>query len=349
MFRSIRGRLFASVVIMALLLGALIYLSSARLNSLSTTLDHLQSLQDFKSHVLIPQKDMNAFIGATDNAILLIDLGQAEKAQTAYNVTVDQENDISGEFATLEKTGTGDLLTQAEQAHTNWEVAMEFLKIRVEAVAKEHNVALVRPTTEPTKTVDAHTTAAIAQAQKDYGSLSVAELDAIGADTTKSPVEKSDVSIDGLAEATDKVLADETAAGDKSLASASQTILWGSIIVLVAVLGLGLAVANSVSRPLLMLKEGAEQIAGGNLDYEFKNVPNDEVGSVIHSVEKMSASLKTRIYTLEEVAGVIMLTGDDILTAANAIEPKGPEVNTIIEKAETLKGLVGQTIDSTKI
>jgi hypothetical protein len=113
MFRSIRSRLIISVLIMAALLGVLIYLSSARLNSLSTTLDTLQSLQDFKSHVLIPQKDMNAFIGATDQTILLLELGQPARAQTAYEVTVDNENDISGEFATLEKTGSGDLLKQA--------------------------------------------------------------------------------------------------------------------------------------------------------------------------------------------------------------------------------------------
>jgi HAMP domain-containing protein len=348
MFRSIRSRLIVSVVIMAALLGALIYLSSARLNSLSATLDSMNNLQDFKSHVLIPQKDMNAFIGSTDNTNLLIDLGQAKDAQNAFDGTVDGEQDISKEFATLEKTGTGDLLAMSQQAHRDWEVATEFLKIRSEKVASEHNVALVRPAVDPTKTVDAHTSDAIAQAQKDYGTLTVAQLDAVAQDMSVSPVEKSDVAIDGLAEATDKVLAAETIAGDKSLTSASQTILFGSIGVLVAVLGLGLAVAGSVSRPLLMLKNGAEQVAGGNLDYAFDNVPGDEVGAVIHSVEKMSRSLRDRIRTLEEVAGVIMLTGDDISAAARAIEPKGPEVETILAKSEILKDLVGQSIKSTK-
>jgi methyl-accepting chemotaxis protein len=348
MIRSIRGRLIASVVIMAALLGALIYLSSARLNSLSSTLDSMNSLQDFKSHVLIPQKDMNAFIGATDNANLQFDLGRPEGAQAAYDSTVDAEQDISGEFATLEKTGAGDLLKQSQQAHRDWEVATEFLKIRSEKVATEHGFTLVRTATDPTKTVDAHTTDAIAQAKKDYGTLTVAQLDAVAEDMSVSPVEKSDVAIDGLAEATDKVLAAEVTAGDKSLASASQTILFGSIGVLVAILGLGLAVATSVSRPLLLLKNGSEQVAGGNLDYTFENVPDDEVGAVIHSVQKMSGSLRDRIRTLEEVAGVIMLTGDDIQTAARAIEPKGPEVATILEKSEILKDLVGQSIKSTK-
>lgn len=346
MFRSIRSRLIVSVLIMAALLGVLIYLSSARLTSLSTTLDTLNSLQDFKSHVLIPQKDMNAFIGATDQTILLLELGQPERAQAAYQVTVDNEQDISGEFATMEKTGTGELLKQAQLAHADWEAATEFLKIRAEKVASERGYKLVRPATDPTKTVDAHTTAGTALAQKDYGSMTLAELDAVNENRDVSPVEKSDNAIDGLAEATDKVLASETAAGDKSLASTSQTILFGSIGLLVAILGLGLVVASSVSRPLTVLKNGSEQVAAGNLDYSFENVHDDEVGDVIHSVQKMSGSLRDRIRTLEEVAGVIMLTSDDIVTAAEAIEPKGPEVKTIIEKSEILKKLLSQTIKS---
>jgi HAMP domain-containing protein len=348
MFRSIASKLIVSVVIMAALLGALIFFSSARLNELSTTLDSLNKLQDFKSHVLIPQKDMNNFIGATDNTILLLELGQPQRAQAAFDVTVDQETDISAEFEALEKSGTGDLLAQAKDAHLKWEIAMEFLKIRDEKVAAERGFELVRVSTEPTKVVDAHTTEAVATAQKDYAALSVAELNAIAEDSTRYPVEASDVAIDGLAESTDKVLASETAAGDKSLASASQTIIFGSGGVLVAILVIGLAVATSVSRPLRMLKEGAEQIAEGNLDYTFENVPDDEVGSVIHSVQKMAASLRDRIHNLEEVAGVVMLTGEDIQSAAGAIEPKGPEVETILAKAQVLRDLVGQALESTK-
>jgi methyl-accepting chemotaxis protein len=228
----------------------------------------------------------------------------------------------------------------------DWEASMEFLKIRAEKVAVEGGYKLVRPSTDPTKSVDAHTAAGMALAQKDYGTMTVAELDKVAENRDISPVERSDNAIDGLAEATDKVLVSETAAGDKSLASTSQTIMFGSAGLLVAILALGFAVASSVSRPLVMLKNGAEQVAGGNLDYAFENVPDDEVGDVIHSVQKMSGSLRDRIRTLEEVAGVIMLTSDDILTAAEAIEPKGPEVKTILEKAEILKKLLGQTIKS---
>jgi len=360
MFHSIRSKLVVAVVVMAVLLGTLIYISSARLGELETTLGDLQHLQDFKSHVLIPQKDMNEFLGKLEQTVLLVELGEPELAQEAYEGSVDAEVDISREFQYLEENGSGELLALAEQAHKDWEIAVEYLKIHVEAVAEERGVALVRPTMdvaggdeitdedELVKYSNDHTVEAIEFAQSEFGSLSVEELEALAEDDAVNPVEVADEGIDGLEEATDEVLEAERAVGDDTLVSTSQTIVFGSAIVLLAIVAIGLVVTSSVSRPLVMLKDGAEQIANGDLAHSFKNVPDDEVGAVIHSVEKMSASLRTRISNLEELAGVVMLTGDEIESAASAIEPKGPEVETVLDKAKTLKDLVGQMLKSTK-
>jgi methyl-accepting chemotaxis protein len=348
MFGTIRSKLILSVVIMAALLGGLIYVSSARLGEASSTMDGLNSLQEFKSHVMAPQKDMNNFIWATDNTILLCQLKQPEEAQKAFDTTVDNEQDISGEFDYLEKNGKNDLLAKAKDAHVKWEIAMEFMKIRDEKVAKASGITLVRASTAPTKTVDAHTDAGIAKAQQEYGTLSVAELNAIAEDRDKSPVEVSDNAIDDLEKSTTAILTADHKAADATLARTRETIVFGSAAVLVAVVLIGLIVAVSVSRPLSQLKEGAEQIADGNLDYVFTNVRDDEVGSVIHSVQKMAASLKERIDNLVEVAGIVMVTGDDITSAAGSIQPKGAEVEAILAKAGVLKELIGQALKSTK-
>jgi len=345
MFHSIKSKLIVSVFIMAALLGALIYLSSASLSELETTLNDLQNQQEFKSHVLIPQKDMNQFLAGIDETVLLLELGESERAQEAYDGTVDAEQDISVEFATLEESGTGDLLAASESAHRDWEIATEYLKIYAEQVAEEGGVALVRPSTDPTKTVDVHTDEGIQAAQAEYGALSVPELEAIADDDEASPVEAADNGIDGLEDMADELLASEQAAGEEALKQTSQTVLYGAIIVLVAIIVIGLIVTRSVTRPLDMLKKGAERIANGDLDYTFTDVPDDEIGAVIHSVEKMSASMKTRIMNLEEVAGVVVVTGDEINSAAESIEPKTPAVNTILEKSQALKDLVGQVLN----
>lgn len=344
MLHSIRGRLILSVVIMAALLGGLIYLSSARLNELDATLKDLQGLENFKAHVLIPQKDMNEFLAKMDSTVMQLELGQAEGAQEAYDETVDAEQDISAEFAELETNGTGKLKEDAAIVHRDWEIATEYLKLHAEKRAKELGLSLVRPATDPTKTVDAHTAEGVDTATVKYASLSFAELAALGEDDATNAVEIADEGIDTLEESTDEVLAAEMANADKTLKSTSQTILFGSIIVLVAIILIGLIVANSVSKPLVALRDGAERIADGDLDYTFTTVADDEVGSVIHSVEKMSAAMKSRIQTLEEVAGVVLVNGEDIYASATAIEPRTAEVESVIEKSQTLKELVGQVL-----
>lgn len=348
MIHSIRGKLVVSVVVMAVLLGLLIYVSSVRLGELETTLDDLQDLQEFKSHVLIPQKDMNQFMAAVDETVLFLELGDAQEAQRAFDDSVDAEQDISVEFAFLEDNSEGELLEASQQAHLDWESATEFLKIYAETVARERGIELVRPSTDPTKTVDEHTAQAIDAAQADYAGLTSAQLSEIAENPDVSPAEAADEGIDGLEVATDEVLTAENEAGDQTLSATSQTIIFGSLGALLAIVLIGFVVTVSVSRPLVALKDGAEKIADGDLGYAFQNVPNDEVGAVIHSVERMSGALKGRIANLEELAGVVMLTGEEIETAATAIEPKGSEVETILAKAATLKELVGQMLKSTK-
>jgi methyl-accepting chemotaxis protein len=344
MFHSIKSKLIAAVIVMAVLLGALIFLTSLQMKSIESTLSDLQKLNDVKSHVLIPQKDMNQFLAAMESAELFLELGDAEGAQDAYDESVDAEQDISVEFIDeLKPNVTGELAPLIKQAHVDWEIATEFLKIKVEALAEDSGVTLVRPSVDPTKSVDADTEAAIATAQDLYGGKSYAELAEIQDDDATNPIEIADEGIDGSEDKVDEILAAEQADGEQAVKNSASTVLLGSLGVLAAILLVGLVVTTSVSRPLAELKTGAEKIAEGDLDYEFKNVPADEVGAVIHSVESMAGGLKSRIRNLEEVAGIVMVTGEEIGNAA-----KASDMAAVSAKAEQLKGLVGQMLADTQ-
>ncbi len=347
MLHSIKAKLILAIVVIAVIFGALIFFTSVQMKSIDSTLIDLQGLQDVKSHVLMPQKDMNQFIAAMDSTVLFLELGDKDSAQAAFEGSVDAEQDISGEFEYLEANAPEELTADMVQAHLTWETAMEFLKMRAEALASEKGIALVRPSTEPTKVVDAHTPEGIAVAQKQFAGASFADLTEAYGDDEVNPVEVSDVAIDGADEKTGEFLEAKRIAGDKAVGDSSNTVLFGSLGALLAIVLVGAVVTTSVSRPLSMLKTGAEKIADGDLDYEFKNVPNDEVGAVIKAVEKMEGGLKTRIRNLEEVAGIVMVTGEEIGEAAQDAKGKGADVDVIIAKADQLKGLVGQMLDDT--
>lgn len=347
MFTSIRSKLLLAVAIMTALLGALIYFTSLQMDVVEQTLSDLESLQDVKSHVLIPQKDMNQFIAAMDSTVLFLELGDAEAAQAAYDGSVDAEQDISAEFEYLEKNAPEAVKLDIAQAHLGWEVATEFLKMKAEVLADEKGLALTRPAAD-IKVVDAHSDSAVDAAKQTYEGLSYEKLEAIHDNDETNPVEIADEGIDTSEEKVDEYLEAERVAGQDAVASSSTTVLFGSLGVLVAIVLVGAVVTSTVSRPLTMLKAGAEKIAEGDLDYAFKNISEDEVGSVIDSVQVMAHSLKDRIRNLEEVAGIVMLTGEEIGVAAERAKDEGANVDSIIAKADQLKALVGQMMDSGK-
>lgn len=340
--KSIRARMVFAVVAMAAVLGILAFLVSGQLSTLSSDLSDLHDVQDVKSHVLAPQKDMNQFIGYIDNTLLWLDLGNAEEAQAAYEGTVDAEQDISGEFAYLEAHATGEVLPMVQQAHKDWEIATEFMKIQVEATGAEKGFKLVRPTTEPTKTVDAHTTEAASEALAKFGSMDVAALTAVTENDEAYPVELADVGIDGTTEKVDEILATYQARGDESLDKTRQLIMLGLLAALAGVVGIGVFATMSIMGPLGKLKTGAKKIADGDLDFEFGNVSGDEIGVVTKTVEEMAHSLKSRIRNLEEVAGVVVLTSDEISTEAKS--GADADLGMIGEKADMMKGLISEML-----
>jgi len=78
-----------AVMAMAVILGVVAYLVIGQLSTLDQDLADLHAVQDVKSHVLIPQKDMNTFLAAIDGTLLWLDLGNSEEAQATYDESVD--------------------------------------------------------------------------------------------------------------------------------------------------------------------------------------------------------------------------------------------------------------------
>ena len=339
---SIKSRLIIAVIAMAAILAAAAFLINGQLGTLDGDLNELHAAQDVKSHVLAPQKDMNQFLAAMESTMLWLDLGDAEEAQDAYAESVDAEQDISAEFAYLEENAADDFKPVVEQAHKDWEIATEFLKIQAETAAAEKGLALVRPSTDPTKTVDAHSDEGIAEAQKQYAGLDSAALAEIADDDAASPVEKADEGIDGAEVQIDEILAGYQKSGDESLAKTRSLTMTALVVALLGVVLIGALATISIVRPLDKLESGAKAIAAGNLDYEFGQISSDEVGVVTKSVEDMAHSLKARIRNLEEVAGVVVLTSEDIAKAAKA--EGGVDAADILAKAESLKAIVAPVL-----
>jgi two-component system sensor histidine kinase/response regulator len=68
---------------------------------------------------------------------------------------------------------------------------------------------------------------------------------------------------------------------------------------LVAVLALGTLLALVLTRPLLRLKAGAQQLAAGDLEHRLTQVSNDEIGDLVHSFNQMADALQEKVAELE--------------------------------------------------
>jgi two-component system sensor histidine kinase/response regulator len=68
---------------------------------------------------------------------------------------------------------------------------------------------------------------------------------------------------------------------------------------LAAVLALGTLLALVLTRPLLRLKAGAQQLAAGDLEHRLTQVSNDEIGDLVHSFNQMADALQEKVAELE--------------------------------------------------
>ena len=74
------------------------------------------------------------------------------------------------------------------------------------------------------------------------------------------------------------------------------------VTLIVVVIVLALLLSRVLTRPILALKQGADEIGRGKLDYKLNVTSQDELGDLANSFNKMSADLKTYIEELKSTA-----------------------------------------------
>jgi two-component system, sensor histidine kinase and response regulator len=68
---------------------------------------------------------------------------------------------------------------------------------------------------------------------------------------------------------------------------------------MLAVLALGTLLALLMTRPLLQLQAGAQQLAAGDLEHRLVQVRNDEIGDLVRSFNQMADALQAQVAELE--------------------------------------------------
>lgn len=84
-----------------------------------------------------------------------------------------------------------------------------------------------------------------------------------------------------------------------------------------------------ITRPLSVLKVGAEQISGGNFDLEIPIDSQDEIGSLAGSISKMSSDLKTSFSEIEKQKEEIQKYSE---TLEERVEQRTAELNNANEE-----------------
>ena len=88
-----------------------------------------------------------------------------------------------------------------------------------------------------------------------------------------------------------KILEERQAKTRKLLARTDQLITLVTIITLILAIGLGLFIARTITRPILKLRDAADEIGKGKLDTKLDIKSNDEIGSLAASFKEMAERL----------------------------------------------------------
>lgn len=145
------------------------------------------------------------------------------------------------------------------------------------------------------------------------------------------------------------------AASERALAAtraeARARSLAGNITLLLVVLSLASAVAAStwlyrtIVTPLIAARRFADAVAQGNLDATLERHATDEIGVLTTAIETMKETLVSRMSVMQELAGAVMVTADDVNVAArHALSAAGLDDDASRASVpEDLLGVVGHT------
>lgn len=110
-----------------------------------------------------------------------------------------------------------------------------------------------------------------------------------------------------------------------------------SLAFLIIAFLISIAVANSISRPIVKLQKGTEEIERGNLDYKAALNSKDEIGQLSRSFDAMTASLKESRENIETKISERTTDLEKINKAMIGRELKMIELKKEIEKLKEKK------------
>ena len=93
-----------------------------------------------------------------------------------------------------------------------------------------------------------------------------------------------------------------------------------AVAILVITIIIGVLLSKSMIKPLVILKEAAEQLAEGNLSHEFKVNTRDEIGELSESFIEMRESLKILVKQISSASEEVTTSSKDVLDASKQAE-----------------------------
>lgn len=103
---------------------------------------------------------------------------------------------------------------------------------------------------------------------------------------------------------------------DQARMMAAQATLALIALSLVTAIAAAVWLYRSIAAPLQRARVYAECVAAGDLDAVYTSHTDDEIGSLTHAIEDMKNSVVRRIAIMQEMAGAVLVTADDVDKAA---------------------------------
>ncbi|MEI6876269.1 MAG: methyl-accepting chemotaxis protein, partial [Spirochaetota bacterium] len=120
--------------------------------------------------------------------------------------------------------------------------------------------------------------------------------------------------------------------------SATYVLLAAMILGLLVSIGLGLVVATSISRPVLLAANAASSIARGNLvvnlSDRFKS-RSDELGDLTRALEAMSGDLNAGMRTLGAAVASLQTMGDELAGSLSRVHGSVSEIGQGVDKVRS--------------
>lgn len=153
-----------------------------------------------------------------------------------------------------------------------------------------------------------------------------------------------DDSVQKLIDYNQKVAKENSELNAAEFQSKSTLMLTIIIVGIIVALGLGLLVANLISKPLIQLLKAANKIADGNLDVTIENNSNDEVGKLAESFRKMADNLNESMTNINAAADQVAAGSSHVSDSSMALSQGATQQASAVEElSSSLEEISAQT------